>query len=94
MPHTRLPFAALVALLTPASPALAAPPGDAEFDRAVIPFFAAYCDKCHDAKVQKGEFRLDTLSRDFAAGPSTMKWMEVIERMRDAPEERQAAEGR
>ncbi|VTT98751.1 membrane or secreted protein containing duf1592 : Uncharacterized protein OS=Pirellula staleyi (strain ATCC 27377 / DSM 6068 / ICPB 4128) GN=Psta_3500 PE=4 SV=1: PSCyt1: PSD3: PSD5: PSD4: PSCyt3: PSD2 [Gemmataceae bacterium] len=81
MPHTRLPFAALAALLTPASPALAAPPADTEFDRAVLPFFAAYCDKCHDAKVQKGEFRLDTLSRDFAAGASTMKWMEVIERM-------------
>lgn len=82
MPHTRLPLAAaLAAFFTSVSPALAAPPADAEFDKAVLPFFAAYCDRCHDAKTQKGEFRLDTLSRDFAAGPSTMKWMEVIERM-------------
>jgi hypothetical protein len=63
----------------PAAPA-AAPPQD-DFDKTVQPYFADYCNRCHDAKKQKGDLRLDTLSRDFAAGTSTMKWMEIIERI-------------
>ncbi|MBA4190724.1 MAG: hypothetical protein C0467_22290 [Planctomycetaceae bacterium] len=70
-------FAVMLALAT-ASPAVAAPD---DFEKLVLPYFAEYCNRCHDAKTQKGEFRLDTLSRDFAAGTSTMKWMEIIERV-------------
>ncbi len=70
---------ALAGITTIHAPAIAAPPD--EFESSVQPYFAEYCVRCHDAKKQKGEFRLDTLSRDFAAGSSTMKWMEVIERL-------------
>ncbi len=84
MAATRLPLlvtVALTALATIHTPAVAAPPAPDEFDKAVEPYFAEYCLRCHDAKKPKGDFRLDTLSRDFAAGTSTMKWMEIIERI-------------
>jgi hypothetical protein len=42
-----------------------APVESAAFDAAVQPFFKAYCLRCHNDKVHKGEFRLDNLSRDF-----------------------------
>jgi len=73
--------ASLAAVVAVCSPVVAAPPSAEEFDKLVLPYFAEYCNRCHDAKTQKGEFRLDTLSRDFAAGKSTMKWAEIIERV-------------
>jgi len=48
--------------------AMAASPASAEpesFESAVQPFFKKYCLRCHNAQKQKGEFRLDTLPRDF-----------------------------
>src|SRR5688572_21265145 len=36
------------------------------FDAALAPFFKTYCLRCHNAEKQEGEFRLDTLPRDFA----------------------------
>ena len=38
----------------------------ASFDQAVLPFLNEHCIRCHGAEKQKGDFRLDTLSRDFA----------------------------
>jgi mono/diheme cytochrome c family protein len=62
--------------------AQAAPPtlADPAADR-VRPYFAKHCISCHGETKQKADLRLDTLSLDFAAGGSTMKWMEVIERI-------------
>ena len=54
---------------------------DAGFDRHVKPFFAAYCNRCHDAKTQEGKFRLDTLPREFADEASAQRWGEVLFRM-------------
>ena len=45
------------------------------------PYFTTYCISCHGPAKQKGNLRLDTLSRDFAAGGHTMKWQEIIERV-------------
>ena len=76
MTITRLTILVAVSLAAVAAihgPAFAAPPAPDEFEKAVWPYVAEYCARCHDAKKQKGEFRLDTLSRDFAAGGSTMK---------------------
>lgn len=53
----------------------------AGFDEAVKPFFQKYCFRCHDEKKQKGEFRLDSLSRDFTDGKAAQQWEEVIFRM-------------
>jgi hypothetical protein len=53
----------------------------AGFDRAVQPFFQTYCLRCHNAQKQEGEFRLDTLSRDFADQAVAQRWGEVVFRM-------------
>ena len=51
------------------------------FAATVQPFFQRYCLRCHDAKKQEGEFRLDTLSRDFGTEPIAQQWGEVLFRM-------------
>ena len=51
------------------------------FDQSVQPFFQTYCLRCHDAKKQEGEFRLDTLSRDFADLALAQRWGEIVFRM-------------
>ena len=82
MTTSLLSFVAMA--LAPASfttPARAAAAEAATFDRAVVPFFATYCNRCHDAKKQGGEFRLDTLSRDFTDQATAERWSEVLFRI-------------
>lgn len=52
----------------------------ADFDKNLEPFLAQYCDRCHNEKQQEGEFRIDTLARDFG-GHSAKHWAEIIERI-------------
>ena len=52
-----------------------------DFAQAVQPFLEQHCNRCHDAKKQKGEFRVDNLSRDFLQGGSAAKWAEVMDRI-------------
>jgi cytochrome c553 len=47
------------------------------FDAEVAPFFATYCNRCHDDEVQKGDFRLDTLSKDFTSQAEAERWNEI-----------------
>lgn len=47
----------------------------------VISFFETYCYRCHDAKKQKGKFRLDNLSRDFGDEFVAEHWAEVLLRI-------------
>ena len=70
---------ALLILLCSTDIAPAAVPNS--FDTVVAPFFRTYCDRCHDGKVQKGEFRLDTLSRDFTLQADAERWSEIRVRM-------------
>ena len=37
-----------------------------------------HCVRCHGPEKQKGEFRVDTLSRDFIIGTSVNQWAEVM----------------
>ena len=53
----------------------------AGFAKAVEPFFAKYCFRCHDAKKQEGEFRLDTLQRHFEDMAVAQRWGEVLFRV-------------
>ena len=53
----------------------------AAFQATVQPFFTKYCLRCHDAKKQKGEFRLDALSRDFRSISVAERWGEVMFRV-------------
>src|SRR6187399_1839973 len=60
----------------------AASPGDGEdFDKAVRPYFEAHCVRCHGPAKQKGEFRVDTLTRDFAGASAAVRWGDVLERL-------------
>ena len=51
------------------------------FDDAVQPFLKTHCVRCHGAESQEGDFRLDTLARDFESEIGAQHWAEVIERM-------------
>lgn len=53
----------------------------ADFDKTVQPFFRKYCSRCHDEKTQEGEFRLDTMSRDFTDMLVAQRWGEVLFRV-------------
>lgn len=53
----------------------------ASFDQAVQPFLQKYCSRCHDAQKHEGEFRLDTLARDFTEQTVAQRWSEVVFRM-------------
>lgn len=60
--------------------AFAADP-DPSFSKDVEPFFQEHCIRCHGEDKQKGDFRIDTLSRDFRNGEDTELWFEIITRM-------------
>ncbi|MGI9467516.1 MAG: c-type cytochrome domain-containing protein [Rubripirellula sp.] len=47
----------------------------------VEPFFKEHCLRCHGEEKQKGDFRIDELSRDFSSGKDAELWFEVITRM-------------
>ena len=77
----RLPFSAcfvLAGLLALTSARGGSPP---DYDKAIKPFLAEHCDRCHGEKKHKGELRLDTLSRDFSLGASAMHWADVMDRI-------------
>jgi mono/diheme cytochrome c family protein len=55
-----------------------AAPAAGDFDHAIGPFLNQHCIRCHGPEKQKGEFRVDTLSRDFIVGSSVNQWAEVM----------------
>lgn len=73
----KLSFAAFLCLVASvgSSAELATP------DETVQPFFAKYCLHCHNAGKQEGQFRLDTLSRDFVNPSIAQRWGEVVFRV-------------
>jgi hypothetical protein len=74
--------AALSAFVMSCAPVIAASPdAQAEFAKAVQPFFTEHCDRCHNEKKQKGDLRLDTLSRDFGSGSDASHWSDVLDRI-------------
>jgi mono/diheme cytochrome c family protein len=70
----------LIALSSTAVFADSPPAVPTDFDKTVQPFLQANCIRCHGEKKHKGELRLDTLSRDFAAG-SAARWGDVMDRI-------------
>jgi mono/diheme cytochrome c family protein len=72
----------LLLLLSPSLTTGATPPADGEdFDKAVRPFLDAHCVRCHGPQKQKGEFRVDSLTRDFANSSAAVRWGDVLERL-------------
>jgi len=74
----RIVFLSIVALAVPSW--AAAPVGPADFDKALAPFLAEHCNRCHDAKQAKSDFRIDTLSRKVGV-ENTPQWVEIMERI-------------
>ena len=50
---------------------------DSSFEK----FLSTHCVSCHGPKKEKGDLRIDTLSRDFKAGMDSHLWAEVNERI-------------
>lgn len=70
---------ALLCIVNPARlPAAETPAGN--FDKALRPYLQTYCDSCHNADKQKGDFRLDTLSKNVGS-ENNPQWLEVMERI-------------
>ena len=44
-------------------------------------FLKNHCIRCHDGKVQEGQFRLDTLDRNFTSLLAAERWAEVMTRI-------------
>ncbi|MFP6901131.1 MAG: DUF1592 domain-containing protein [Opitutales bacterium] len=44
-------------------------------------FLEKHCVRCHGAKKQKGDLRMDKLSRDFKVGADGHLWAEIVERI-------------
>ena len=44
-------------------------------------FLKQHCVRCHDGKVQEGQFRLDTLDRNFTSLLAAERWAEVMTRI-------------
>ena len=78
MNAARSAFVTLTLLAATLTANAAEPAGFAE---TVLPFFKAHCLRCHDDTQQKGDFRLDTLSRDFGDQAVAQRWAEALFRM-------------
>ena len=50
-------------------------------DKSFESFLNEHCVNCHGPKKEKGDLRIDTLSRDFKAGIDSHLWAEVNERI-------------
>ena len=68
-------------LLIALAPQLLCADDRVNFDDVAPPLFNKYCARCHDAKKQEGQFRLDTLSRDFTDMLVAQRWSEVLFRL-------------
>lgn len=50
-------------------------------DDRIEPFLETHCISCHGPEKEKGDLRLDQLSREFRLGEDSHLWREVIERV-------------
>ena len=62
-------------------PQAAPSPEDNSFELQLQSFLRQHCDRCHGEQKQKGGFRLDSLSRNFADRVAVASWLEVIEKL-------------
>ena len=47
------------------------------------PFFAQHCQGCHAGSKPKGDFRLESLSQDFADNANRKQWLKVFEQVKE-----------
>jgi len=80
--HFRHGFLLILILGATVPTGVAAFPDGEDFDTVVRPFLEAHCVRCHGPEKQKGEFRVDTLTRDFASASASGRWGDVLERLK------------
>ena len=56
-------------------------PVAADFAQDVKPLLAQHCVRCHGEEKQEGDFRIDTLERDFANVRVATHWTEMMDRI-------------
>lgn len=78
--HARLASVLAAAFVVSAPPSIAA---TADESTVGMPdaFLQRHCLRCHDAKLQEGQLRLDTLDRDFNSLFAAQRWAEVMTRI-------------
>ena len=52
-----------------------------DFAKDIKPLLLKHCISCHGPKKEKGDLRLDQLSRDFKSGLDGQIWAEVVEKI-------------
>lgn len=79
-PSSLILIAAAFAFAVPAFSATRNPLSEDEVHReTVVPFLRTYCEGCHGAEKQKGDFRVDTqLLNQFTDRTVREKWLEVV----------------
>jgi cytochrome c553 len=55
----------------------------AEFGRELKPIFAKYCVRCHGAKSQEGDLRIDQLDPNLVTGKDADFWHEVLNQLNE-----------
>ena len=73
----RIPPTSILLCLIPLSKVAVAAPG---FDKEIRPYIEKYCVSCHGPEKQKGDFRIDTLSKDVGR-VDTDYWVEVMDKI-------------
>ena len=48
------------------------------FKKEIVPLLDKYCYRCHDADVQKGDFRLDVYKNAAQLLPNRQHWLKVL----------------
>ena len=51
------------------------------FKKEIVPLLDKYCYRCHDADVQKGDFRLDVYQNAAHLLPNRQHWLKVLEQL-------------
>jgi hypothetical protein len=73
-------FAALATIALPLTGTLHGAETSSDFDKSLWPYLQEHCARCHNDKEQKGEFRIDTLSKRVG-WENNPQWLEVMERI-------------
>jgi len=71
----------LLSLLSPALISSTLASDDPGLTQLVKPFFTEHCTRCHDAKKQKGDLRVDNLTVDYTSPKVMAHWEEIMSRI-------------
>ena len=76
------PWIWVMAMVLGITPSLCASDADAEAKHLIKPLFAKHCQSCHRGEKPKGDFRMESLSQDFADKENRLRWLVVLEQVK------------